>query len=947
MLFWEERCYDSDCLVKKNWMSSKFDNLETRLVTNDNASIFWSDLSVAVQILLPVALIALLFSKKIKIQPTINYVTGLWPSVTQKQRLLTWLSDKIPYATTVPKRISQFWKDGSLLCTLINTVIPGACPNPQRHWKQPPIHAQALIYKYFGLEPVLTSSDFNEKALSLSDESKFCNYLISLKELIAKRTIDLESLTFTNKYIARGMGLIVGERNKTSTFYLYPNIDVEKLDDIHISIKGPYNSYGKRCLSSVEMSKNAKRLAKLRRDLEIERKQLTFTSKTQKSFFKPLFEYVLPKYQKLGDISIETTMEKDRAKISFVPKHSGMYELLLTCNDEHIYGSPFGIRVVKDYEEKIVCKNIGFVDESVDLEENKIFLKLDQNNNEDDLIGKIEMEIIQDKKEEKEGTTILVEEVKIEKDYRFDDDKEFEMIYNQNISENENEKNDDVKNEEENEINSRKEEEIKKVDLETMENQENVLIESLSTNKLDEEAKIEEEEPEFLLNTPSETNLNFSDSDDPKSIFSPNIDSEITEDSSKIPEDLTDSDKKNVTEESDDESLKLINDSGFVSCTTSIKDLRELYETTKTSPVLKNIEQEVIKSDSINDSILPREEKISTPEITEKIVNDLDFESTDLDHDNFLGVNVFEMKLKFERKIQETKKSQYSRINRGLIKKSNLDFTQSMPNLTIGKDDYEKESFLSYDDKTNEFLMQFKEKKQFWDRLVETGSCVSLNSNVPSIENGFKLKFDKKINNTLSLNNIENNEPKVIRSNKVFDRIKIFDQNFNSEKHTSLLKKTKKNIEFYQSVKNSEGIANIHDLMHDLPVNEEDINFMEESRQRFESARHYFRSIEQINLVGSNKKSEPQRSISMKTLHQFSLDNLYQDNPFNKIQNGSSLRGSLNREGMAETLASISSTESGLERDFDDENIDLEYFQLRKKSKRRKSVKSLFENLNY
>jgi hypothetical protein len=44
------------------------------------------------------------------------------------------------------------------LCTLINSVVPGACPNPHRHWRKPPLHAQALAYKYLGLVPVITNN---------------------------------------------------------------------------------------------------------------------------------------------------------------------------------------------------------------------------------------------------------------------------------------------------------------------------------------------------------------------------------------------------------------------------------------------------------------------------------------------------------------------------------------------------------------------------------------------------------------------------------------------------------------------------------------------------------------------------------------------------------------------------------------------------------------------
>lgn len=81
------------------------------------------------------------------------------PSFSRRERLLKWASNRLPLtwssqSKTLSGGISDLWHDGSLLCTLINTAIPGACPNPHRHWRKPPTHAQAIAYKYFGLVPV-------------------------------------------------------------------------------------------------------------------------------------------------------------------------------------------------------------------------------------------------------------------------------------------------------------------------------------------------------------------------------------------------------------------------------------------------------------------------------------------------------------------------------------------------------------------------------------------------------------------------------------------------------------------------------------------------------------------------------------------------------------------------------------------------------------------------
>lgn len=84
------------------------------------------------------------------------------PTFSRRDKLLKWASSRLPLTWSTQSRtlsggINDLWSDGSLLCTLINTAIPGACPDPHRHWKKSPTHAQAIAYKYFGLAPVSTA----------------------------------------------------------------------------------------------------------------------------------------------------------------------------------------------------------------------------------------------------------------------------------------------------------------------------------------------------------------------------------------------------------------------------------------------------------------------------------------------------------------------------------------------------------------------------------------------------------------------------------------------------------------------------------------------------------------------------------------------------------------------------------------------------------------------
>lgn len=86
-------------------------------------------------------------------------IAVLCPSFSKRERLVKWATTRLPptwssHLATLTGGISELWKDGSLLCTIINSAIPGACPNPHRHWRKPPSHAQEVAFKYLGVNPV-------------------------------------------------------------------------------------------------------------------------------------------------------------------------------------------------------------------------------------------------------------------------------------------------------------------------------------------------------------------------------------------------------------------------------------------------------------------------------------------------------------------------------------------------------------------------------------------------------------------------------------------------------------------------------------------------------------------------------------------------------------------------------------------------------------------------
>jgi hypothetical protein len=325
------------------------------------------------------------------------------PSLSKREKLLKWASDRLPLtwssqARTLSSGIPELWKDGSLLCTLINSVVPGACPNPHRHWRKPPLHAQALAYKYLGLVPVFSEDELSGE-FTINQERNFIHYLQQLQEAINKwPTKDEINRKFSSQYVARGMGLYTGEQHRKTVFYLYSNATTKKRSNVLMYIRGPYGTQGKATISPFHNLKTIPVVNVLQDQLEAT-KILPFKSDDQKSFLKTIsldFTSLISNAENRGcndEIPIQIDMEIDRAKITYIPHNTGIYEINLISDGELLRGTPYRVQVInntsgtrdsfnnecENVEEKItftkrkiLSKVIDCIDEKIWLENNKI-----------------------------------------------------------------------------------------------------------------------------------------------------------------------------------------------------------------------------------------------------------------------------------------------------------------------------------------------------------------------------------------------------------------------------------------------------------------------------------------------------------------------------------------------------------------------------------------------
>ncbi|XP_044761358.1 uncharacterized protein LOC123318716 isoform X2 [Coccinella septempunctata] len=316
----------------------------------------WQGYSIAFHLLLPIAGFLILWGRrdlfnKLLLQVDRGCVSVFCPSFSQRQKLLRWVVENLPSTWSISSKnlnggIQDLWKDGSLLCTLINMAIPGACQNPPKHWKKPPTHAQALAYKYFGISPVFSESDF-EKLLTPKEERRFLLYLQDLQHAIKSHGVRETAEKFTHKYLAKGMGLHNSEQHRKTIFYVYSNSTNSNCSNVMIYIRGPYGTQGSATIPAFYNRRSDSLLSSLHRHPRSMDK-IVFKKEARKSFLMSIasdISSLVNRKSVSNDIPILVEMEADRARVSYLPLNSGIYEISLITNGELLINSPYAVSV--------------------------------------------------------------------------------------------------------------------------------------------------------------------------------------------------------------------------------------------------------------------------------------------------------------------------------------------------------------------------------------------------------------------------------------------------------------------------------------------------------------------------------------------------------------------------------------------------------------------------
>ncbi|XP_023215990.1 uncharacterized protein LOC111618667 isoform X1 [Centruroides sculpturatus] len=264
----------------------------------------------------------------------------------EKQKLLEWVKDNVasnrrPSNTfrrfsecfyENPADFSNFWRDGILLCALVEALVPGSCPrydllNPEHKWDNARL-ALKLVEKKIGIKPEVTTEEIikcnpkNEKKVAcLLAQIKVASSKLKVRPTINRPDEeDDDNVVFDieQECLARGMGLSVAVIGRQARF----NIFLKSISNLNIviEIKGKTGSLcSERITNRSPKRKNSVELEKIER-----RKNL------QRHIRNIPFEYeVLP-----GKIIV-----------GYTPVETGQHRLSIIWQGQHIMGSPYTVNV--------------------------------------------------------------------------------------------------------------------------------------------------------------------------------------------------------------------------------------------------------------------------------------------------------------------------------------------------------------------------------------------------------------------------------------------------------------------------------------------------------------------------------------------------------------------------------------------------------------------------
>ncbi|XP_067130631.1 uncharacterized protein [Centruroides vittatus] len=272
----------------------------------------------------------------------------------EKRRLLEWVSSKISHGKK-PTDFTDSWKDGVILCALIEGIIEGSCPRYDLlHEEQAASNlslALHLIENNIGIKPSMSVDDFlncdfttERKLICLVSQLKLASAKLRLKSVIQRPVIKLNAVTVIGPKqdcVAKGMGLMLAVKGRKARFSIF--LQTGCTMNIVIEIRGPNNTL---CSERIT-NRSPKRRVPMEQNKEATKRKIPF-------------EYII---------------QPKKIVVGYTPLVKGEHKLSIIWQGQHIMGSPYTISVDD-------AKNIG----SLTPRKNLVHKPLHRAETEDDLL---------------------------------------------------------------------------------------------------------------------------------------------------------------------------------------------------------------------------------------------------------------------------------------------------------------------------------------------------------------------------------------------------------------------------------------------------------------------------------------------------------------------------------------------------------------------------------
>ncbi|XP_078666700.1 uncharacterized protein LOC144908735 isoform X2 [Branchiostoma floridae x Branchiostoma belcheri] len=265
---------------------------------------------------------------------------------SRKRQLLRWVQEKVP--DKHPRDWTGSWADGTLLCALVEALVPGTCPrydllNPSQGLNNARLGLK-LAERNLGVPQLIAPEEISDSRLQSSD--RLARYVSRLRQVsmrlesnntqskrVLSPQVSLEDTVVRDICTVSGSGLTVAEVNREATFNIFARSAT--IIDFEVQIKVPTGQ-----VTSERVRQRAGLSVETFNQIFLEHKRKQVTRTGQKGRPRPRREQDPDKVY-LGFVCTHEGF----FQVGYTPKKAGFHLITVLWMGSPVEGCPFRVRV--------------------------------------------------------------------------------------------------------------------------------------------------------------------------------------------------------------------------------------------------------------------------------------------------------------------------------------------------------------------------------------------------------------------------------------------------------------------------------------------------------------------------------------------------------------------------------------------------------------------------